>query len=256
MAEASSTRDWDAKTYDRVNAPHREWALPIIDRLELSGTETVLDAGCGSGSVTALLAERLSGGRVIGVDGSAAMIEKARENLPPGTELIVSDLLELRLSEPVDAVFSSATFHWIGDHERLFEVLLRALRPGGRLVAQCGGKGNIAEFRDICREVAAEEPFAPHFEGWDDPWNYAAPAETEERLRAAGFSDVSAWLEDRPTRLPESEVRDFITTICLGHHHERLPEDLRDSFTEEIIGRMSDPALLSYVRLNMRGKRP
>lgn len=252
---ASATRDWDAVTYDRVNSPHRQWAVAIIDRLGLRGEETVLDAGCGSGSVTALLAERLPDGAVIGVDGSAAMIEKARENLGPGSELIVSDLLSLRLEEPVDAVFSSATSHWIDDHGRLFEVLHDAVRPGGRLVAQCGGEGNIAEFRQICREVSAEQPFAPHFDGWDEPWHYASQDATEVRLRAAGFTEVRAWLEDRPTRLAPEQVRDFIATVCLGQHLERLPEELRDDFTDETVERMSDSTLLAYVRLNLEGTR-
>ena|SRR5688572_32704974 len=100
----SGPREWDASTYDRVNKPHREWAVPIIARLEITGGETVLDAGCGSGSVTAMLAESVPDGRVIGVDGSADMIRVARENLGPDAELHVQDLLELELDTKVEAV--------------------------------------------------------------------------------------------------------------------------------------------------------
>src|SRR5205814_4879583 len=107
------TRDWDASTYERVSDPQVEWARAVLDRLPLRGDETVLDAGCGSGRVTRLLLEHLPEGRVIGVDASASMIEQAREALPDDrTELIVSDLLDLELTEPVDAVFSNATLHW------------------------------------------------------------------------------------------------------------------------------------------------
>ena len=137
--------------------------MPILDRLELTGSETALDAGCGSGSVTALLAERLPEGRVIGVDGSADMLRVARENLGPDVELHHQDLLELKLDTQVDAVFSSATFHWILDHERLFGRLAACMRPGARLSAQCGGKGNVAELRLVSAEVMGDDPFAEHF---------------------------------------------------------------------------------------------
>src|SRR5581483_8420129 len=124
-------REWDASTYDRVSDIQADWSLEVMDRLDLQGDETVLDAGCGSGRVTRLLLERLPDGRVIGVDASRSMIEKAREALPDRTEFIVSDLLDLELEQAVDAVFSNATFHWILDHRRLFERLHAALRPGG-----------------------------------------------------------------------------------------------------------------------------
>ncbi len=113
-------RDWDAATYDRVSTPQVEWAGPVLDRLELRGDETVLDAGCGSGRVTAMLIERLPQGKVIAVDSSPAMVAKAREAIGDRAEVLLQDLAELRVAEPVDAVFSNAVFHWVLDHERLF----------------------------------------------------------------------------------------------------------------------------------------
>ena len=251
----AAPREWDANTYDRVNAPHREWAVPIIDRLELTGDETVLDAGCGSGSVTALLAERLSDGRVIGVDGSADMIRVARENLGPDAELHVQDLLELGLDTQVDAVFSSATFHWVTDHERLFERLAACMRAGARLSCQCGGKGNIAELRLVSAEVCGIDPFAEHFSGWTEPFLFASPKETRERLAEAGFTDVETWLEPKPTRLEAGQVRDYIRTVCLGPYLEQLPAELHDGFTDAVIERLADPTELGYVRLNMTANR-
>lgn len=176
---ASATRDWDAGSYHRVSVPHEEWARSVLDRLPLQGDETVLDAGCGSGRVTGLLIERLPEGRVVAVDGSASMIEKVREILRPGDEALVSDLTELQLDQQVDAVFSSAVFHWVLDHDLLFRRLAGALRPGGAIAAQCGGAGNIDRLRTICTEVAASEPFAPYFKDFDEPWNYAGAEETE-----------------------------------------------------------------------------
>jgi trans-aconitate 2-methyltransferase len=192
------TRDWDANVYERISTPMEEMGKTVLDRLELRGDETVLDAGCGTGRVTALLQERLPNGRVIAVDGSQAMVEAARERLDPDrTEAFVADLTELELPEPVDAILSTATFHWIADHDRLFRRLYAALKPGGRLVAQCGGAGNIAEVLESI-EIAARD--FPEVEGWS-PWNFATPEETEVRLQAAGFSEVHTVRDDH-ARLP------------------------------------------------------
>ena len=165
--------------------------------LPLTGDEVVLDAGCGSGRVTAELIRRVPRGRVYGVDVAPSMAEHAREALVDRATILCQDLVELDLPEPVDVAFSNATFHWIHDHERLFGALHRALKPGGRLVAQCGGYGNIDAFRTTADAVAAEEPFAPHFADWRRPWNYAGAEDTDRRLRAAGFVDVSCWLEPK-----------------------------------------------------------
>src|SRR5262245_14427216 len=129
-------RDWNATAYERLSAPLEAMGREVLQRLELEGDETVLDAGCGTGRVTAVLGERLPDGHVIAVDGSQAMVEEARRRLPPDIEVVQQDLLELQVDEPVDAVISTATFHWIGDHDRLFTRLKAALKPGGRLVAQ------------------------------------------------------------------------------------------------------------------------
>jgi trans-aconitate 2-methyltransferase len=245
----SRTRDWDAASYQRVSVPHEEWAASILDRAGLRGDETVLDAGCGSGRVTRMLIERLPQGRVIAVDGSASMIEGVRSVLRPGDEAFVADLLELELDEPVDVVFSSAVFHWILDHDALFAGLHRVLRPGGRLAAQNGGAGNIEMLKASSAEVMAREPYAPHFEGFGEPWNYAAPEKTEERLARAGFVEARCWLQ--PWDIVPPEPAEFLRTVCLGPYVDRLPEGLRDGFIAEVMALEEDPLVLGYVRLNI-----
>ncbi|MBS1887763.1 MAG: methyltransferase domain-containing protein [Actinobacteria bacterium] len=245
----SSTRDWDASTYQRVALPHEDWARAVLDRLGLAGAETVLDAGCGSGRTTAIVIERVPDGRVIAVDGSPSMVEKVREVLRPQDTAIVSDLTKLELGEQVDAVFSTAVFHWILDHEALFARLRAALRDGGRLAAQCGGEGNIDAFRRAGEEVARRVPYAAHLEGIEGLWNYAGAEETEARLRAAGFADVRCWLEPWPVDPPEPEA--YARTICLGAHVERLPEELRDRFVADVLAALPSPLRLDYVRLNL-----
>lgn len=242
-------RDWNAASYQRVSAPLEAMGREVLDRLELRGDERVLDAGCGTGRVTAALVERLPRGRVVAVDGSPSMVAQARERLGPDVEVFVADLLELELDEPVDAILSTATFHWIADHDALFASLRRALRPGGRLVAQCGGAGNIASVHAAARQAAADPPFRPHFEGWQGPWNFATPEDTERRLRAAGFGEARCWLADRPVR--PDDPREYLRTINLGAHLDRLPDELRSPFVDAVLARLGERPTLDYVRLNI-----
>ena len=249
----TSPREWDAETYDEVSDPQFEWGIEVLERLELRGDETVVDAGCGSGRVTAELAKRLPGGRLIAVDGSAAMLEKARQRLGDTVMYVEADLAKLELDEPVDLVFSTATFHWIVDHERLFARLHAALKPDGRLVAQCGGQGNVAEYAQAIARAAAQPHFARHFERMGAIWNFAAPDGTERRLLNAGFAEARCWLQPKPVT-PEKPL-EFISTVTLGPHLAQLPEDLRRPFAEAVLAEAGEPLILDYVRLNIEASR-
>jgi trans-aconitate 2-methyltransferase len=242
-------REWDGASYDRVSATMEALGLEVLERLELRGEETVLDAGCGSGRITQALIEHLPRGRVIAVDESPSMVAAASSRLGPAVDIREADLLELELDEPVDAVLSTATFHWIADHERLFRRLHALLRPGGRLVAQCGGEGNIDVLRGKANEVLAHEPYARHFIDWRPPWNYAGPVLTRERLLAAGFHAAECWLTPAP-RQPE-DPRQFLSTIVLGPHVQQLPEQLREPFMDDVLARLGEPVTVDYVRLNI-----
>src|SRR4051794_40698192 len=245
----SGPREWDATTYDKVSDPQFNWGVEVLERLKLNGDETVMDAGCGSGRVTARLLEKLPKGRVLCVDASESMIEKAREALGDRADYMVADLSQLEIPEPVDVVFSTATFHWVPDHDVLFSRLHDALRPGGRLVAQCGGEGNVAKHAQAIVSVAPRPEFAAHFQDMSIMWNFASPGQTEERLRNAGFEDVSCWLEDKPVQ-PEHPY-DFTTTVTMGPYLSRLPEEKRRAFAEAVLEVEDDPLVLNYVRLNM-----
>jgi trans-aconitate 2-methyltransferase len=248
-------QQWNGASYDRISNVQQEWAQEIIARLELRGDEAVLDAGCGSGRVTEMLLAEVPRGRVVAIDASPSMVAAAEQRLLGGdthagrVRVQLMDLLDLELDEPVDATFSSATFHWIADHARLFARVHAALRPGGRFVAQCGGEGNIEGLRSRVRPVMDRPPYAEHFAGWSAPWNYAGAQETERLLLDAGFASARCWLSEAPA-VPH-EPREFLATIVLGPHNQQLPEELREPFMDEVMARLPAPVTIDYVRLNI-----
>ncbi|HEV2787424.1 MAG TPA: methyltransferase domain-containing protein [Solirubrobacteraceae bacterium] len=246
------SRDWDADAYHRVSGPQVAMAAAVLDRLDLCGDETVLDAGCGSGRVTRMLLDRLPRGGVIAVDASPEMVARAHEELAGArADVREADLAQLRLApgEHVDAVFSNATFHWVPDHEALFAALAAALRPGGRLSAQCGGEGNVAGVHAAALQAAADSGLGHRFSGWPRPWNFAGSEQTAARLRDAGFEDVRCWLQSWP--VTPDEPRAYLETVCLGPHLERLAEHEHDRFLDAVMARLGERPLLDYVRLNI-----
>jgi trans-aconitate 2-methyltransferase len=244
--------DWDAEAYDAVSDPQFEWGVEVLERLDLKGGEAVLDAGCGSGRVTAELAKRLPRGRLIAVDGSEAMIAKARQRLGDGVTYMVADLTELELEERVDLAFSTATFHWVLDHDELFRRLHAALEPGGRLVAQCGGRGNIAEYSEAVEAVAARQEFGLQLGEMEEHWNFAGPEETEQRLREAGFREARCWMQPKP--VTPGDPLQFTSTSVIGTHLARLPEELRRPFAQAVLEETGAPLTLHYVRLNIEAR--
>jgi trans-aconitate 2-methyltransferase len=242
--------DWDAETYDAIADPQFRWGSAVLDRLELDGDETVLDAGCGSGRVTALLVERLPFGRVIALDGSTSMLETARRRLAPFGDrirFVFADLMApLPIDEPVDAVLSTATFHWVLDHDALFGHLAAVLRPRGRLVAQCGGAGNLATVVHALDELGAD-PFTGKV--------FATPERTDERLRATGFLDVECWLHTEPTPFETLEgLETFLRTVVLRDYIRSMTDAEAQVFAHAVATRL--PRLeLDYVRLNIEARR-
>jgi trans-aconitate 2-methyltransferase len=245
-----TTRDWDAGTYDRVADPMTRWGLDVLDRLPLTGDERVMDAGCGTGRVTEQLAERLPRGHVIALDGSPAMVEAARSRLggfSDRVEYVVADLGQpLPVGEPVDAILSTATFHWVPDHDALFRNLATVTKPDGWLVAQCGGYGNIGRIKRAAASIG---------DGWLGPAHYETAQDTERRLATAGYTEIACWLAEEPTRFEAGEPFEaYLRTVALGPQVERLPENERDAYVHAVAEAIGDP-VVDYVRLNITARR-
>ena len=243
--------DWNAEDYDRTNAGVIALGHEVLERLVLKGDETVLDAGAGTGAVSQALAERLPDGHVIALDAAPKMVEHAKERFAdtPNVEVVQGDLYSLDLGgHSVDAVFSTATFHWVKDHALLWRNLRGVLGDGGQLVAQCGGEGNIESVRRAYSEVAAREAFAQYVGGWH-PTHFASAEETKRLMHDAGFSKVDAWLEPRPV-YPE-DVGKHLREVILGAHQERLPEELFEPFATQVAELIGSETMVDYVRLNI-----
>jgi trans-aconitate 2-methyltransferase len=239
--------DWDAATYDRLPIPMTSWGLEVLRRLELRGDETVLDAGCGTGQVTEALREQLPRGHVIALDASPSMIAKAVERL--GADRITyltHDLMDPIPIDPVDDILSTATFHWVPDHDRLFTNLAAVLTPGGQLVAQCGGWGNLERVNAAAERTAGIDLAATK--------TYATPEETWTRLEAEGFVDIETWLQEAPVELPAEELEPYLRTVILsGEVAKRSPEDAGE-LVRAVAKELGEP-LIDYVRLNIMARR-
>jgi trans-aconitate 2-methyltransferase len=238
-------REWDAPAYDTLNAPMNARGDDAVARLELRGEETVLDAGCGTGQVTATLLERLPRGRVVALDGSVRMLAAARERFAGDARVayVHADLeapLPLSADDPVDAIVSTSTLHWVRDHDGLFARLAAVLRPGGQLVVDCGGAGNIAVILAALRDLGFDET----------PWTYAGIGETRARLRAAGFADADVRLVPRVSRFEAGELERFLTSVVLRTYVTELGPQAGAALVRDVAARLPRREI-HWVRLEL-----
>ena len=254
----AASREWNAEAYHAVSDPQFTWGLRVLDRVKLAANERVLDAGCGSGRLTKELVARTPAGSVVACDLSENMTRAAAQTLGdvPAASVVRADLTSLPFRHAFDLIFSTATFHWIHDHSRLFTELRAVLRNGGRMEAQCGGGPNLAHLHARADALAAEPAFRASFSGWREPWHLAGPEETERRLLLSGFSRAQCWLEHAPTTFPDANrYRSFVEAVVLRTYLAKLANpDLRSRFLDTLVAeaKQDDPPFtLDYCRLNI-----
>lgn len=252
-----SPREWDAGAYHALSDPQFAWGMRVLERVSAIGAERVLDAGCGSGRITMELTRKVPHGYVVGCDLSLNMAHAAANTLGTRGEAVVcTDLAQLPFHHAFDLIFSTATFHWIRDHDRLFGELRQALRRNGRLEAQCGGGPNLAVVHARAEALATEPGFRSYFEAWEEPWFFASPEDTAARLLRAGFTMAKCTLEHTPTEFPDRQhYRAFLEAVVMRPFLSRLQSaELRNQFLETMVDAAATddpPYTLDYWRLNI-----
>ncbi len=265
--------DWDAAKYHRISDPQLAWGRAVAARLNAVAGERILDLGCGTGRLTAEIAQ-VPGIFVVGLDYSAAMLRQAYGGQTPVVELptgvysgdrgqtpvyVRADGARVPFVSAFDAVFSAAVFHWIPDHDQLFRSVHDALKPGGRLIAQCGGAKNLDMLYGRARALMHSHEYREHFDGWKDFNHFENVADTERRLRNAGFNDIDVSLVSSPVTFDTpGAFKEFVAAVCLRHHLDRLPSGDRHGFLTTITDQARDddpPLTLDYWRLNIAARR-
>jgi len=257
-----TNHEWNSQVYHKVSNPQFEWGLKVLERVRVRGDERVMDAGCGSGRLTEKLLQRLPGGEVVGVDLSQNMLDQAAEHLKAydgRVRFVLADLARLPFVAEFDGIFSTAAFHWVKDHVALFASLARSLKAGGWLVAQCGGGANLHNVHERTERLMFSPKYAQYFQNWQSPWEFAGDKTTADRMAAAGFVEISIWLEPAPVRFNSAiEYKAFMETVILRPFLNALPDvQLKDEFLNDVVQEAAAAGdfELDYWRLNLSGRK-
>jgi len=227
--------EWNAADYAANSAVQQSWAREILARLKLRGDERILDVGCGDGKVTAEIARAVPRGAVLGVDASPEMIAFAQNSFTPrkhpNLKFQVSDARQLKsLPGQFDLLFSNAALHWVDDHEAVLCGAAAVLKPGGRLVISCGGKGNAHDVFLALRPEMRLKRWREFFRQMPMPYFFHAPANYEKWLPKAGFNIQR--LELAPKDATYAGADGFATWLRATWlpFVQRVPEEIREEF--------------------------
>jgi trans-aconitate methyltransferase len=222
---------WDSSLYDDRHSFVWKSGASLVDILRPGPGERVLDLGCGTGHLTAKIAE--SGASAIGLDSSVSMIAQARQNFP-ALKFVVGDAKVFHFDEPFDAVFSNAALHWIHDAEAVVRSVAAALRPEGRFVLEMGAKGNIGRIRRAIEDVLRESGRSPV-----SPWFFPSAGEYAVLLEKCGFEIRMAQTFDRWPKLehPERGLREWLEMFA-GTYFDGIPPVERESLARTIENRL------------------
>ena len=232
---------WRPEKYERSSSAQKLWAEELIRKIEIDGSERVLDIGCGDGKITASIADLVPKGSVLGIDSSKEMVRFAKERFPPQIHKNLrfgeADARNLRFDEEFDLVVSFAALHWVIDQGPVLGGIRRALKPGGRIFLQFGGRGNAAAPLGIADEMTGEERWRRYFEGFDFRYGFFGLDEYRVWLEEAGL--LPQRVELIPKDMIQPSPAAFVGWIETTWHPylERVPEDFRTDFISEIVDR-------------------
>jgi trans-aconitate methyltransferase len=233
------THEFDGRKYEQASTHQKEWGATLIAKLDLRGTERVLDLGCGDGVLTSRIAELLPRGQAVGVDVSGGMIEAARPKAKQNLGFLLMDINDLAFSEEFDVVFSNATLHWVKNHRHLYKNVHCVLHPGGRIRFNFGGAGNCAHFIKVIREAISQPAFSSYFADFPWPWCMPAVDEYKALAESSGLKDVRVWGEnaDRFFANVEAMTR-WIDQPSIVPFLSRVAEGQKQEFRDYVVRRM------------------
>ena len=261
---------WDAQTYDEVSRlVQYRWGQQILQWRKWSGNEIVMDAGCGTGLLTKLLANRVPMGKVYGVDIDSNMIKQAKSNLKDleNIELIRSDISDVKLPTKLTVIFSNASLHWVPDHAKVFQHFWNMLKYGSsqpnQLLIQCGGYGNLQRILLLARRVTELNEFNEYFTNMNQSWNFAKTDDTTRLLRKTGYVNIKVHSHNDRVTLTNREIYSrFVKTVIMKPFLECLSDDeARNRFLEFFLDEVEKKGTssmnsqtawcLDFVRLNI-----
>jgi trans-aconitate 2-methyltransferase len=224
---------WDAQTYDEVSClVQYRWGQQILEWRKWNGNETVMDAGCGTGLLTKLLAQRVPRGKVYAVDMDSNMIRHAKRYLKglENVEVVQSDFGHVRLPTKLDVIFSNAALHWVHDHAQVFQhfwKMLKSDRTNRRqLLIQCGGYGNLHRILTLLRRVMQLNEFEEYFANMNQSWYFAKPEDTSKLLGEIGYINTKVHLHNDCVNLADRKIYSrFVKTVIMKPFLEHLPDD-------------------------------
>jgi len=237
----SPALEWDAAEYAANSTVQQTWARELIAQLHLRGDEHVLDVGCGDGKVTAEIARSVLQGTVDGADASPQMIRFARKTFPKrkikNLQFHVMDARRMRFARKFDLIFSNAALHWVDDHQAFLRGAADALRPGGRLVVSCGGKGNAQDVYVALRPELRTKKWGPYFRGMKAPYFFHSPEEYEHWLPRFGFKMQKVELVPKDATYQGADgFATWLRTTWIPYVL-RVPEPLREEFIAAVTDR-------------------
>lgn len=230
---------WNADDYTKNSSAQYEWAQELIGKLNLNGTESVLDIGCGDGKVTALIGSYLNQGSVTGIDNSVDMIETAKKSFPsakhPNVSFLVLDAAKLNCDNRFDVAFSNAVLHWVKDHKSVLRGVQRSLKKSGRILFQMGGKGNAQDIVDTLDELIKTEKWRPYFIDFSFPYFFYSPDEYTPWFKEAGLiaKRVELITKDMVQKGKEG-LAGWIRTTWMPYI-QRVPGNKRESLIDDIV---------------------
>jgi trans-aconitate 2-methyltransferase len=241
VTSAATKTKWNAADYAANSIVQQSWARELITRLNLRGNEHVLDVGCGDGKVTAEIANAVPRGSVVGIDASAEMIGFAKKTFPakkfPNLEFHVIDARKIKFDRQCDLIFSNAALHWVDDHQAILRGMASVLRPGGRLVVSCGGKGNAQEVFVVLRPEMRLERWRRFFRRMPKPYFFYAPEDYEKWLPKFGFKVNSLKLAPKDATYTGADgFATWLRTTWIPYV-QRVPENSRGEFIAAITDR-------------------